>query len=662
MRTKKIVNDYSQYENQLLNLIDFANVQISNILPSDWAEKNRVMTADVSSIPGKFSFENSPYTREIVNCVSSTHPAKRVAVMKGAQIGFSVSVIENAIGWIIVNDPGNILFLVGHEDLVSDASEKVDRMIDSTGIRHMIKSTTQRAKNQKTGDTDTEKMFPEGKLKIGIANHKMLRNISIRYGFIDDYESMRGDSKQSGSTRELIEQRFSSFAKNMKLFYISTPELKEKSNIEPVYLLGDQRKYFIPCPCCGDFITIEWKNIVYDTDENGSLISGTTGYKCPSCDDVFDDRDKSELIKLGEWRPTAKPSEPDFYSYHISALYAPTFMFNWEHYVRQYLEANPVNGRRNEAKHKTFVNLVLGETYEQEFESASAVELMNNIRDYEIGTIPEKLSIRDGNGRIVMITLGSDLNGKEDDARLDYEILAHSESGATYSIIHGSIGTFVNKDTKANQRAKWTYRRGVDFSVWVEFDKIIKQRFVNDNTGDRMSIFFACVDSGYMHDYAYKFVADQSANVVALKGEEYDKPSLLKADRKVFKQSMNVPKLYLVESNYTKDMLNDYMGSVWNPQIHKTQPMGFMNYPQPSRGLYGYKNYFSHFEAEHKVVDDKTHKFVWKKRNQNVQNHLFDCRLYALVARDIFIDRLFKAMKVKNGTWNDYVKILNSKK
>jgi phage terminase large subunit GpA-like protein len=113
------------------------------------------------------------------------------------------------------------------------------------------------------------------KLKIGIANHKMLRNISIRYGFIDDYESMRGDSKQSGSTRELIEQRFSSFAKNMKLFYISTPELKEKSNIEPVYLLGDQRKYFIPCPCCGDFITIEWKNIVYDTDENGSLISGT---------------------------------------------------------------------------------------------------------------------------------------------------------------------------------------------------------------------------------------------------------------------------------------------------------------------------------------------------------------------------------------------------
>ena len=166
MRTKKIINDYSEYENQLLNLIDFANVQISNILPSDWAERNRVMTADFSSIPGKFSFENSPHTREIVNCVSSTHPAKRVAVMKGAQIGFSVSVIENAIGWIIVNDPGNILFLVGHEDLVSDASEKVDRMIDSTGIRHMIKSTTQRAKNQKTGDTDTEKMFPEGKLKI----------------------------------------------------------------------------------------------------------------------------------------------------------------------------------------------------------------------------------------------------------------------------------------------------------------------------------------------------------------------------------------------------------------------------------------------------------------------------------------------------------------
>jgi phage terminase large subunit GpA-like protein len=660
MKTKSI--DYSEYENQLLNLIDCAHTQISNILPSDWAEKHRIMTGDVSSIPGKFSFLNSPYTREIVDCVSSSHPARVVAVMKGAQIGFSTSVIENAIGWIISQDPGNILFLVGHEDLVSDASKKIDRMIDSTGIRHMIKPNSNRAKNQKTGDTDTEKEFPDGYLKIGIANHKVLRNISMRYGFIDDYESMRSDSKQSGSTKELIEQRFASFSKVMKLFYISTPELKEKSNIEPVYEHGDQRKYHVPCPCCGDFIIFEWKNIVYETDDNGNLITGTTGYQCPSCEDVFDDSNKSDLIKLGEWRPTAEPKEPGYYSYHISALYAPTYMFGWEHYVRQYLEANPLNGRRNEAKHKTFVNLVLGETYEQEGETANAIELMNNIRDYEIGTVPEKLSIKDGNGKIVMITLGSDLNGKEDDARLDYEILAHSESGATYSIVHGSIGTFVNKDTKSNQRVKWTYRRGVEFSVWDEFDKVIKSKFTNDNTGSKMSIFFAGVDAGYMTDYVHKFVNDQSSSVVALKGEEYDKPSLLKADRRVFKQSANVPKLYLVESNYTKDLLSGYMSLVWNPAAHKTQPFGFMNYPQPSRGLYGYKNYFSHFEAEHKVVDEKTHRFVWKKRNQNVQNHLFDCRLYALVARDIFIDRLFKSMKIKNGSWNDYVKILKIKK
>ena len=47
------------------------------------------------------------------------------------------------------------------------------------------------------------------------------------------------------------------------------------------------------------------------------------------------------------------------------------------------------------------------------------------------------MSENDGNGAIVFVTLGADMNGKPDDARLDYEIVAWSESGASYSINHG---------------------------------------------------------------------------------------------------------------------------------------------------------------------------------------------------------------------------------
>lgn len=665
------VSEIKFYSVNLNKIIDEADISISDVMPSAWCEENRMMTPDVSPIPGPFSYDNSPYLREVVDCLSPDHPAVIVAVMKGAQIGFSTGVIEAGIGWIISNSPGNILFLVGHEDLVKDAMKKVDRMIDNSGIRDFIKSTSKRKRNTKSGDTDQMKEFPDGYLKLGISNHKTLRNISMQYGFIDDFEGMKGSTKESGSTQKMIEQRFSAFAKKMKLFYISTPELKETSNIEPVYLLGDQRKYNIPCPCCNEHIPLEWSikseindkemaGITWKVDVENNLIADSVGYTCQKCGGFFDDRNKTEMIQQGKWIPTAKPSKPGYYSYHISALYAPPYMFGWTHYVRDYMEANPIDGKRNEELWKTFKNLVLGETYEPTGESISANELQKNIRPYEIGTVPEKLSIADGNGKIVMLTCGCDLNGKEKDARLDYEIIAHSESGATYSIDHGSIGTFIPRDKHPERRDHWTYEHGVHNSVWPEFDEVLRKIYERDE-GPPLQIFYTGVDTGYQTSYAYQFVDQSNLNVVSLKGKDDEKFISPFADLKTFKQSREKGNLYLVESNHTKDTLSYHMGLKWDPENGNQQPFGFMNFPTPSDGKYLYSNYFSHFEAEHKVIDKKG-TYRWLKKSQQHQNHLFDCRLYGIVARDILLDKLFKEMKIKNGVWKDYVNIINKKR
>ena len=361
---------------------------------------------------------------------------------------------------------------------------------------------------------------------MGIANHKTLRQDSIQYGFIDDFEGMKGDTKQAGSTTKMIEQRFSAFDKKMKLFYISTPELKETSNIEPVYESGDQRKYHIPCPCCNDLIPLEWdvecKNdkverggMNWKLDDNGRLIAESVGYICQSCGDFFDDTSKTDFISKGRWIPTAEPSRPGNYSYKISALYAPNYMYGWEHYVREFLDANPQNQPRDEKKYKAFLNLALGETYEAVGVSASANALQQNIRDYKIGMLPEKLSMADGNGKIVLITLGSDLNGLEDDARLDWEIVAYSESGAKYSINHGSIGTFIpgqSKDQKEKtDRKKWTYQHGHENSVWPELEKILNATYDTD-TKRKMKIFISGIDAGYQSIHVYQFLESTNNN------------------------------------------------------------------------------------------------------------------------------------------------------
>lgn len=660
--------DYVDFLSVVEKICDSAMQEVSNVKPSDWYESNRIMTRDLSSMTGAFKYSNTPYAKEIVDCLSPTHPSTEIAVMKGAQLGLSAGVVEPAVGWIISQQPGPTLYLVGHEDNVKGSMSKVDKMIDGTGIRELIKSTTQRVRNTKSGDTDKRKDFSGGWLMLNTTNYKSLREFSVQYGFIDDYEAMKSASKEAGDTRTLIMQRFSAFKQKKKIFYISSPELKEGSNIEAVYLMGDQRKFHIPCPCCDQLIVLEWETpselnqsdragVTWQLDEKGELAVESVGYTCQKCGGFFNDSNKMDLLQAGKWIATAKPVRPDFYSYHISALYAPVFMDGWLEYVYKFIEANPVGGQQDIDKMKAFKNVVLGETYEPQGESIKATELQKNIRPYDILTVPEKQSIEDGNGRIVLLTCAADINGKEDDARLDYEVVAWSETGATYSVDHGSVGTFIPKDPGKVDRSRWTYKHNAHQSVWPVFKEILTRQY-NRDSGKPMKILSSGIDAGYMTKFVYEFVDNSNLpTLYSLKGKDEDKYLRIDADRKTFRQSKEKRNLFLVESNVVKDQLAQLMQLTYDPNYHEAQPAGFMNFPTPSDGKYLYLNYFSHFEAEHKILD-KRHSFIWVKKSNNHQNHQYDNRCYNMAVKDIFLSKLFKELKIVNGIWSDYVNMI----
>lgn len=664
-------------------ILDCAKFLLSNIKPSEWAEANRMMTSDVSPIAGMLSYKNSPYTKEIVDCCAPDHPARIIAVMKGAQIGFSTTVIEAAIGWIISQNPGNILFLIGHDDLVDESIAKVDRMIDNSGIRHLIKTNTQRAKNMKTGDTNRKKEFPGGNLIGGIANHKTLRNRSVQYGFIDDFEAMKGATKEAGSTTEMIEQRFAAYRQKMKLYYISTPERKETSNIEPVYLMGDQRKYFIPCPCdgCGQFINLEWEKrdesgkiiggIVYDLTEKGELIPGTVRYKCQICGGKFDDKNKNELLRKGEWRPTAEPSKEGYYSYHISSLYAPTYMFDWQDYVYKYLEANPIGQPVNESKMQTFKNLVLGETYEGSTTAIAANALRNNEAAYDVGMLPEKLSMKHGNGRIVLLTWAGDLGGRYigdqigsqyDDARLDWQLIAHTESGATYSIKHDSIGTFKNAhlDVDKETREKWSYDMSKHNSVWRVVDAILSADYKTD-TGRTMKIQIAGLDTGFAEHFVWPYIDSRQNRftIIGLKGDKENVYVPIEDNTAVFKPGQTHPNLFILKVGKLKDQLARRIGLKWDKYSQQPQPPGYMNFPRPSNGLYSYEGFYSHYESEERKLDKKGN-FIWQKKTPTSQNHFFDTDVYNSACKEILMNRIFREIKadVKEYAWPDFCHLI----
>lgn len=665
-----------EYTNQILDLIGADSFKLSDQKPSDWAEEKRFMSTEVTSMPGPFRYRGTDYLREIVDCLAPGHPSKIIAVMKGAQVGFSAGLVENGIGWIIDRSPGNILLLSGDEQLSKEMMEtRIDQMLQSSGLRKIIGPNVIRKRNQRTGDTSKGKEFPGGKLIAdSVQKANKMKQRSVKYGFIDDFDNAPASDKKEGNLRMLIEQRFSSYDHSMKLFYISTPLLEQTSNIEPAYLLGDQRRFYLPCPCCGVYIFLEWRikkdgeyyGITYDLDD-GKLVEGSTAYRCQECGDKFKDSRKMDMLGNGEWRPTTEPSQPNYYSYHISALYAPPWMYGWEHYVRKYLEACPPGGTVDKSALQSFYNVVLGKTWKEQGQTVKVTGLMEkNIRDYKIGVIPDGLSQTDGNGGIVMITCSCDLNGTMEDSRLDWEILAHSEMGPTYSIDHGSIGTFIPaaQRTKASdavddQREKWTYERGTN-SVWPVFDEIISKAYVKDNGGE-MNILVTAVDTGHYTIQAYDFMdnIDSGSMVMGVKGAPDNKARLQGVDMPFFKIGSERDNLYIVEVNQVKNYLSDKIALKWNPQSESGQPSGFMNFPEPADGKYSYRHFFKHYESEHYIPDkskDGTIKgFKWEKKTTAAQNHFWDIRVYNDAIREIFISEYLKSVGIRRSSWKAFV-------
>lgn len=660
-------------ENQLVGLLENSRVNLEDILPSVWYEKNMVMPKG-SAMPGPVSFDHTPYFREILDCVSDLHPAKEVTLMKAAQMGGTAMVLLAIVGYIIAQDPGHIMFLTGHTELSKDAMHKIESMIENCGLSGLVGKNVMRKRNQRTGDTDKEKEFTDGNLKAGsVTNHNLLRQHDVRFMIVDDYDAARMSSKYAGATRELVQGRTKAFAHNKKIYWVSSPQEQGKSNIEDVFLLGDQRYYMIPCPCCGEFIDLRWSveidgtegkekgGIFWKNDNKGRVNRSSVGYICQKCAGFFDDSKKYEQNLAGHWLPTVEAIEEDHYSYHINSLYAPPFMDNWATYVQQFINANPTAAKRNEAKHQTFMNLVLALTYKQVGKSIKANALQKNTRNYEIRTVPDKLSIEDGNGNIVLLTCACDLGGYPNDARLDFEVVGWSENLSSYSILHGSIGTFIpnegSKKTKVD-REKWTYELGHSRSVWPEFEKVLDTTFATDS-GRNMKVIISGVDTGYFTKLAYKFIDHSNHMILALKGGKKEDFTTIRLDQPTFKLGVERSDLYIVDGNVIKDQIYDNIGLKWNPKIEPNQPQGFMNFPIPAEGLYLYNNFFSHYEAEHRVYEEKDGKesgWMWKKKTTTLQNHLWDCHVYNHVIRDLWIYLLGKQMKIKGFKWVDFVK------
>ena len=145
---------------------------------SAWADSHRLLSPRGANEAGRWRTSRTPYLREIMDALSPMHPAQRVVVMKGAQIG-ATEAGNNWIGYVIHHAPGPMLAVQPTVELAKRFSQqRVDPLIEeSSRLREKVAP----ARSRDSGNTVLAKEFPGGILVMTGANSAVgLRSMPVR--------------------------------------------------------------------------------------------------------------------------------------------------------------------------------------------------------------------------------------------------------------------------------------------------------------------------------------------------------------------------------------------------------------------------------------------------------------------------------------------------
>jgi len=76
---------------------------------SEWADKNRILSAESAAESGQWRTSRAPYQKDIMDAVND-HRISTIVFMKSAQVG-ATEILNNIVGYYIDQDPSPTLVL-----------------------------------------------------------------------------------------------------------------------------------------------------------------------------------------------------------------------------------------------------------------------------------------------------------------------------------------------------------------------------------------------------------------------------------------------------------------------------------------------------------------------------------------------------------------------
>ncbi|SKA01474.1 Phage terminase, large subunit GpA [Cetobacterium ceti] len=567
-------------KNKLYKILAHALKLPPDLTLTEWADRNRKLSKESSAEFGDWETARTPYMLEIYNNVMKEH-IRKIVLQFGSQLAKSEFIL-NTFGWYANLDPCPMMIVQPTDKLASEFSkERVSPMIrDCAVLRNLIKD----ANLKNSGNTVTHKMFPGGFLAFrGAVTPSGLASKPIKVLFMDEVDRYPKSAGDEGSPITLAEKRVQTYDDH-KIIITGTPTIKGHSEIEAEYEKGSKAKYYVECPACKEKNELLFDNLIWELNEEDELKVDKVEMVCEHCGSSSSESAWKE--HRGEW--IHEYPERTTLSYKLSAL--ASAMRNWKSIVEEYLEK-----KDNEQELISFVNTVLGETYEQTLSEVLDYEILLNRRETYDAEVP------DG---VLLLTAGIDVQ----DGWLAIEVLGHGLNNETWGIQYKVLaGNLEEKE------------------IWDELDEFLMKKFYYSN-GIGINIYSACIDTGGHHTEAvYDFVKPRETyrRIFGIKGLGGENVPVINGFRLTKNKKINLLSLGV---NALKDTV---MGRL---KINEIGP-GYCHFPNDPFLKYD-ELYFKALTAEVKLTNKKNGKITWTKIRK--RNESLDCRNYAEAAKQIF--------------------------
>ena len=547
---------------------------------SQWAERYRYLSPEASSRPGKWS--SLPMQVEPMDAALDPE-VESLCLMWASQAAGKTEIILNIQGYFIDHDPSPQLVI--QPTVEAGETYSKDRLSPMVRDTPRLRGTIRDPRSRDSGNTILHKIFPGGHLTVIGANAPAgLAMRPIRVLLCDEVDRYPSSAGTEGDPILLAKKRTDTY-QDAVIVFTSTPTIKDFSRIEAEWKQSDQRYWFVACHACGTFQRLYWAGVKWPEGEPAKAY-----YQCEKCEAHWNEAERVEAIKKGEWRPTTPFKGKR--GYHLNAIYSifppkKGFKTRIHQMVAHFLEAK----RLGEQAQRVWTNTDLAETWEVKGQSLESGPLMNRIETYG-DTLP---------AGILVLVAGVDVQAN----RIEIEVIGYGAGDESWGVVCTTIDGSPEMD-----------------ATWEEFDRFLLREYIH-SSGHKLRVACCCIDTGYKSKQVYAFCRARTIRrVFAVKGSSIPNMPLVTRPQKT---SVRQVLLFSVGTDTAKEIIYSRL------LIDEPGPR-FCHFPVGS----GYnEEYFDQLTSEKCSTEWEKGKprRVWIKKR--ARNEALDRRVYALAALEI---------------------------